>query len=65
MIQSRSRATGVARMDVIKGSGVAGVSRDIASINDPDALRRIAKERNIAFAPTASVERMKKRLMEP
>lgn len=62
-MQGRSLATGVAKMVVIKGGSAASAS-DIAAINDPDRLRQIAKERNIAFAPTASVERMQKRLME-
>lgn len=57
------RATGVARMEVIKGAGRAPAP-DIASIEDADELRRIAQERHIAFPPTATVERMRKRLLE-
>lgn len=60
-MKAEFRATGTAKMEVIKGGGDR---RDIASINDLDELRKIAQERNIAFAPTTTVERMKKRLME-
>ncbi len=60
-------ATGVARMDVIKGPGVARDPRDpayIESITDPDELRRLAQERHIAFHPATTVARMKRRLIE-
>lgn len=63
MIQPKFRATGIAKMEVIKAADRQAAD-GIAAITDPDALRRIAQERHIAFAPTVSVEQMKKRLLE-
>lgn len=61
--RAKFSASGIARMEVIKGPGLPKAAPDIASINDPDELRRIAQERRIAFHPSATVERMKRRLM--
>ena len=57
------RATGTARMEVIKGPGLS--EGGIASITDRAELERIAKSRKIVFSPRTTVERMKQRLQEP
>lgn len=38
--------------------------RPIADIEDREELLKIAKERNIAFKPSTTIQRMKKRLLE-
>lgn len=48
--------------EVIKGGVEPEV--DLASVDDPDTLRKIAQERGIAFHPAATVARMRRRLME-
>lgn len=62
-MKALSKATGIARMEVIKGDG-RKQPPEVSTITDPDELRRLAQQRNIAFSPTVSVERMQKRLAE-
>ena len=50
--------------EVIRAGKAAPDEPDIENINDPDALRRIAAKRHIAFAPHVTVARMKRRLLE-